>query len=568
MTRLIAALLWLRWRSLVNGLARRRKRSPSQRMAGWLEAAASTILVILGVVLAAGIAAAGLLGGLAAARDEAARPVLAFMVRIVLLSALAMVIVTPLQAATSGRSPTRLLLLPVSHASLHVAGLMMSLATPLVFLTAPGLLALPVGLAMGGAPLAALACAPAALAMIALLMAFDALASSAAQWTLRDRRRGEIMALAVLLVVTSASFIPAFVASRLDDGDARAATAPPAAGSPLPEADVAEVAAKFGWADHLPPGLYARALDASIAGEFGRAAGLTGLLIAIAAMGLVASFALHRRLLLEPARTGRRAVARAVGAGGLHIPWLPPAALAVAAATFVTIMRTVRGKLATLTPALVAALVSVTLTRTGLPLFGPATSSAAALLGWTLAVTALNLLPMSLNAYAVDRAGTTLTFMLPARDRDIVVGKFLGYGALGAVAMALGVVAAAMLGPAAPPGAWAVEIGGALVTWVLLAPLALVISARLPKPADIAQMQGQQPHAAAIVAGLASLLGVMILARGLPALASATLGASAAAAAMALLLVLSAGAGVLLGRLAIAELAASREPVAMASEGR
>lgn len=564
MIRLGLALAWMRWRILVNSISRRRKAARSARLSGWLALGSTALVTIAGLLIAIGIAAGAFAGGILLGSPQPPRAEVGLALRLLGFSALLIGLMTPLQVGEN-RAPTRLLLLPVPRLHLHAARLVSCLADPLVLFTAPAALAVLAGLAVGGRPVAALLALPAALALVAFLVGFDAFASIGAQVLLRDRRRGEAASLVVLLVMIVLGFVPMLVATRLDPDAARSSTT---SAAPSRDAGLADIERSFGALDLLPPGLFARSLERSLDGRTGAALGHAGLLAAIAAgtLGLAAS--LHGRLLDEPGSSSRRRSSQAIPRARLALPGMRKEMLAVASVAARQALRTVRGKLAIITPAIVVAVMAFTFRRIGdaEPGLAGTFTTSAGLVSWAIALSMLNLQPLWLNAHATDRSGFTLLALQPVSEADVVRGKILAHGLMLGLAVALSLPPSWALGNPSPLAEIVVALACGLCTALVQAPLAIVISAWFPKEADLSKLSGQQPHGAATLLGL----GILVVATLLPRLAwhaGSLAGPVAGWLALGSWLVASALAGRAFAGLAARELRARREEIALAARG-
>lgn len=575
MTRLLRALCWMRWRSAINAIARTGRRGRARKVSGWLEAGATAIVVTFALLTALALAAAAFGMGMIAASRPEMQSVMGLLIRLLGLAVLIMAFVSPLQGGGPGRAPTRLLLLPVPARALHVAGLLASLGEPLVVLSAPAVLALPLGMIAGGAAAAAAPVLLASLVLVAFLVGLDALVGFATQVLLRDRRRGEQVALVGLLLLMCAGFLPALVAHRLDDTEkaVRAGASPAPVGAPAESmgASVRDMEQGFGAADLLPPGLYARTVQRALDGRPGAALLHVAGLALMAALTIAAAVTVHARLLREPGQTSRRRLpASFPGREAWRPVFVSASTVALAEVTLRTTLRTIKGKLATLTPALVAALTCLMLRGLAdiASLLGATMGSATGIFSWALTIAVLNQQQIVLNVLAADRSGLTLTFLMPVSEVQIVRAKLLAMGGLSAVALAPAVPVALIIGTPVPLAWWVTTLACALATILLHGPVAVALSALFPKPTDLSKMSGQQPH------GAASLLGVVSLLLALAAPRAAAFGGSALAgpwggAAAALIWCLACAALVApMARLAADLVVSRREAIALAATGR
>ena len=89
-------------------------------------------------------------GGRALVLHAESRDGVLLATRLLAAFACSLVVLLPLQAASGGHSPTRLLLLPVSRRALATSGVLAAAADPAVWLAAPSFLALGAGVASAG----------------------------------------------------------------------------------------------------------------------------------------------------------------------------------------------------------------------------------------------------------------------------------------------------------------------------------------------------------------------------------------------------------------------------------
>src|SRR5690606_5632930 len=116
------------------------------------------------------------------------------VLRFVLLAAVALCALGPLVLpATERTNAVRLLLLPIPRATLYLAQASSALADPWVLLAIPVSLLLPVGLAAGGAHLAALVALLAGLLLLVVLIGIATVSALLLHLVMRDRRRGELL---------------------------------------------------------------------------------------------------------------------------------------------------------------------------------------------------------------------------------------------------------------------------------------------------------------------------------------------------------------------------------------
>ncbi len=497
MSRFLRAFLWLRWRLFVNALKGSRRRDALER-ASRLAAVVVPAFLVLGVLaLAVTLAILGLACGWAVATERvgARGPLLAL--RLVLLIALGFLVVVP-PGGASAAGATRLLLLPIRRAHLHAVEALSALADPRIAIVAPALFAFAAGLALGGSPRSAALALAAALGSTVFLVAFGTLAASLTAWLMKSRKRGELLALLGVLLVTFVSVLPVFFGEDVERS-LRGAE------DPLAGLDAALPA----WTRALPSELHGRALLAGLEGDT-LAGWIRGLLLgAEAALVWALSSAAHALLLGSSGGARARRKKDAVRASALRLPGLSETASAVALVQARNVLRSVRGKLVVLMPGPLMAIIGM-ISRSapeempGGVLFG---SEGYALFGAGCIFSLYTLLSFSANSLAADRAGLTLQFLLPLDEVDLVRGKTVGNAVLLAGCVLNCLVCALLVVPVkGSPFAWLAVLLATFATYLLLAPIAALLSALFPVASDLSKTgPGGNPH------GLAFFLGTLLV---------------------------------------------------------
>ena len=133
-------------------------------------------------------------------------------IRILLGAATFLVLISPLASAMKGDASTspRMLLLPIPRGLLHTVQVVSGIGDPVIAVVLPGLLALPLGLAVGGRPAAALAVGAAGLAFFGVLICLAAVAGSLLQMLFRDRRRAEWISMLLITSLVLLGVLPQF----------------------------------------------------------------------------------------------------------------------------------------------------------------------------------------------------------------------------------------------------------------------------------------------------------------------------------------------------------------------
>jgi hypothetical protein len=582
MIRYLRALAWLRWHLVVNSLRPTRKRDAVERASRVFQTLGPVLVFLFFIPAILMMGVLGLASGwFLGSSGKFLIPVLVAL-RFILVVQFILAVLAPLLRATQGAPPnlSRFLLLPVPTRLLYFGEAASSLGDPWVVILSAGVLGLAAGWAAAGSLLPALLVLLAGAALLALLSGVGALSSSFAHLVFRDRRRGELVSLVLLLVISIGGMTPALLstfqparreapasAQGIDGRGAERKDSPP---------DLAVLAQEWDgralppWAAVYPPELYVRCVALASARR------ASAVLLPLAVLGLWAAAAhviasrIYRRLLETPESqsSGSRGGS---GPRWFELPGLSPAVSAVAVAEIKLVFRTVQGKIGLcLTPVLVLFMAILWWRRPGemnVPLPFP---FGVILAFGGIVFCLLTLEPATLNQFAMDRAGLTLEFLAPVSDRELILGKMAGTAFLGASRGLLCYLTALVAVPGGSPWLWlAVPVAGAAV-FLLLAPAGAILSALFPKASDIGRLgQAGKPHPAA------SALGMLCLLAGAGPAAAAALvaGGFLKRPALAFLLVtgwalLAALISVLLLRAAERLLARRRENLALVAQGR
>lgn len=488
MIRFFRAFLWLRWRLFVNYL--RSSGDTTTKLVRWAQAMVTVVVPLLFVPVALGLGVIAMFAGKHLGTLEPDSPLNLVPVRILLGSATLVVIIAPLvrsiHGSASGRS--RFLLLPISRSALHLSETASSLSDPWLFLMLTPLLMFPVGWFVWGSTATSLLMLAAGLALLLTLTTASALAAFLAHLFLRDRRRAELVTVAIITFITLASFAPALFRSRQENQnkESRKETQQPnhKRGRGLHNA-----ASPLAWV--VPSELYLKTLERAHNGR--TAAGLLplGALTLVGAALFLVSSRVHRRLLGSPSiGSPRRGRGKELEFRMYHLPGLGHAASAVAWTTARMALRTVKGKLAAFSAPVGAGALCLLLSRQweGIDFGGIHIGPSVAGMFIALFLPLLALQPILLNTYAVDRAGLTLQFLSPVSHQDLVRGKIAGGALLTATATLPSLMVVALVTREGSPALWLAVILGAIATYLVLGPVFTMLSAIFPKAADLNSM--------------------------------------------------------------------------------
>jgi hypothetical protein len=514
MLRILRAFGWMRWRVLMNSLERTGTRDTLERLSIAVEQIGP--LIALGLMLPSAAVLAAL-GGYSGYLLPGAERVLPFnAVRVLLGIATAFCLLGPILMPTMERtSAVRLLLLPIPPRTLYVAQSSGALSDPWLLLAIPLLLGIPVGLVLQGALAGAIVATLAGVLLIATLIGLSALAAFALHLLVRDRRRGELITLLVVVLIPILGLLPSVLATSRTRAERRADRIARAERLARGEETRLERTARLAANAYkvLPSELAARATKSAADGHaLAAALPLTGLtLTAFALHGL--ALTAFGRLLASPGSTARRQTVSDTSSRRTRIPGLTRAEAAVALAQLRLALRTPRGRSTLLSPMIAFAMFSALLLRQQDFDFGPVSlSGGLALATFGAALCLLSILPFALNQFAVDRAGLTLTLLSPISDRDLLIGKAVGNGLIAALpALACFVLAFAIFHDG-PIVLWLNLIPAFVATYVASAPAAAALSAILPRSVTLNSIgRGSNAH------GLAGFIGMLtMIAAGLP----------------------------------------------------
>ncbi len=486
----------MRWRMLVNSLERTGSRDALERFSLAIEKLGPILAGILMVPSALLFASLGTAAGFSLGRGDA-EAVTFQAARYILLLLPAVVLVGPLLLPGSGpTNPIRLLLLPIHRSTLYVAQSASALGDPWNILAAPLILFLAAGLLAGGAPLAALVALVGAVLLIAVLVGLGTLATSALHLLFRDRRRGELVALIFIVLIPLAGMMPAMLAlgSR----------------GHQPEDDVdvlpgwVEVAGRTAL-EALPPELYVTAARRAAEGDYARAGASLAALSALAAIIHAAGFMMFRRILDSPASSGARRSGQMRAAWTRRLPGLSAGASAVAVAQLRLAVRTPRGRSILLSPLMLFAFFAFVMYRgSGSMDFGPFKfQTGAGLAAFTSFFCLMSVVPISMNQFAVDRAGLTMALLSPLTETELLVGKAAGNALISLAPSLFCFIAALLLFPGGPAALWVTIPPGLISVYLIVAPVGAIASAIFPKSVDLNTIGSNNAH------GLAALMGML-----------------------------------------------------------
>ena len=496
--RILRAFAWLRWRVLVNSLERTGSRDKIERFSAAIAQLGPIVTVILTIPSAIAIAGAAAYAGWALAGGEE-RPLPFEVLRYLLFVASVLTVVGPLLLPAAERTnAVRLLLLPISRPLLYVAQAATVIADPWIALSLPIVLFTPIGLAAGGAIGASIAVALAGILLLLVLIGIALLASGIMHLVLRNRRRGELLALAFLLLVPLLSLLPGTLVGSDDVGGSR-------------DEDRQRLVRWISVIERralplAPSEMYVRATRAAPLDAVTIVGPIAGLAIAA---GLVhcAGLLVFGRVLDSPGASSARRRGQAPRSRAWRFPGLAPPTSAVAVNQIRLVLRTPRGRSILLSPLMLFAMFSLFMWRAsaadlGFIRLGSGTGLAV-FASW---VSLVAILPMAMNQFSVDRAGLTLALLAPIGDAELLLGKAIGNGVIAAVPTWICTAGAALMFGEGNAGVWLAIPIGLLAAYTVVSPVAAALSALFPRAVNLNSIgTGSNAHGAAGFLGFVAL---------------------------------------------------------------
>ena len=480
MGRIFRAFLWMRWRVLVNSLERTGARDTLERFSVAIDKLGPIMALVLLIPSSIALFVVGITAGFGAATGSWTIPM--ELVRYFLLLGLALTVIGPIVLPTrDGGNVVRLLLLPIPRVAWYVAQVSAALADPWIALMIPILVGVPIGLAVGLHFVAASIALVAGAAFIVFVLGLTSLASSVIHLLLRDRRRGDIVMLVLVLVLPLMGILPQFLI-RAERPDGRRLTR--AERNALPPSRVELAVVRL--APYVPSETYRHAVLDGRQSPIDAAkpiAALAVMALAIASAG----FAAFRRVLDMPVSLGTRTAGAFGGLWDRVIPGLSPAASAVAFTQLRLALRTPRGRATIGSPLLMPLVLAGLAYKRGgsLPIPFLSTTDGLPLATFGCFAAVLALMPLSMNQFAIDKAGFTRQMLSPLSIRDLLVGKAVGNALIAAVPGIFCVLLPWVMLGGGNPGLWVAMLLALVSSYVLLAPAAAALSAIFPKVVDL-----------------------------------------------------------------------------------
>jgi hypothetical protein len=486
----------MRWRVLVNSLELTGSRDMLERFSVAAGKLGPIMAMVLLIPSSIGLFVLGIAAGFGTATGSMLLPLEAL--RYLTFLVLALTILGPIVLPTrDGGSVTRLLLLPIPRTALYMAQVAGALADPWIALLVPSVLGVAIGLAVGLSASGALVGLVAGAAFVLFVLGLASLASSVIHLLLRDRRRGDIVMLLLVLVLPILAIAPQMFFHEQRQAGRKMTRAERQA---RPPSRTERAAMRL--LPYVPSEMYYRAAKNAPAT---RTAGFPLAGLAIAAAGVhLAGYAAYRRVLDMPASQGIR---RAGSFGGLWdrvIPGLSRAASAIAFAQLRLALRSPRGRATIGSPLLMpVVLAGLGYNRGGLPIPGIQGHYGLALAALGCFTAILGLMPISMNQFAIDKAGFTRVMLSPVGIGQLLLGKAVGNALIIAGPIVFCFALPSLILPGGSPALWLALGLAVIATYVLLTPVSAALSAVFPKAVDLNSIgQGSNAHQGAALLGM------------------------------------------------------------------
>jgi hypothetical protein len=409
---------------------------------------------------------------------------------------------------------------------LYLAQSISALTDPWVLLAATMVMALPLGMAIAGNLAAAAVALAAGLLLLVILVGITQLVTSTVALIVRDRRRAELMTLVIVVFLPLVGMLP----SLLGPGRHRARQI-------AIERQHQETEPSW-WSgierkafSALPSEIYARSVGSATESI---PAGLGALVALLATAGILHAVALlaFGQVLSSPGTVGGSRTVTTQASSGWRIPVASPAVSAVAINQLRLALRTPRGRATVLSPIVLFGLITLmTMRGRGGTDVGPFQfDSGLGLASFAAFVSLVAILPLAMNQFAIDRAGLTLEILVPLETAALLRGKAVGNALIASIPAGICLAGAAIFFPSGDPLMWLCIPLTLLSAYLLVAPIAAILSAIFPRAVDLNSIgRNSNAHGAAGLLGMLCFLAAaapgltiaLVTSRGLgrPALA-------------------------------------------------
>lgn len=505
MFRTLRAFAWLRWRMLMNSFEKTGSRDMLERFSIATEKLGPILAMVIMLPTALMLAAGAFAAGLAVARGNELS-LLFVGLRYLLVFVPIAAILGPVFLPSGDRTnPIRLLLLPIGRHTLYAAQASTTLGEPWLILMLPIFIGLPLGFLAGGDVTAASIAVVAGALLLLVAVGLSALTTSVLHLIVRDRRRAELFGVFFVIVISVAGLVPSLL-QRPKDRTAEGRR---------PKKEVV-LPAWAGTAGRRMIAVYPTELYHAAArdGAAGRLAGSSSAIVALAATAFLLhgiGFFAFGRVLDMPATSGAKRSGAERAVWGRTLPGLSAGASAVALTHLRLLLRTTRGRTTLISPLIMLVVFSALAIkeRGGMDFGSFRVDSSLGLAIFISFISLVSGLPITMNQFAVDRAGLTMVFLSPLPERDYLAGKAVGNALISVPTAWFCALAVYLMFPGGSLALWLCVPIGLLATYLIVTPAAATFSAIFPKLVDLSSIGGRgNAH------GLAGLLGMLSFVAG------------------------------------------------------
>jgi hypothetical protein len=481
MLRTLRAFLWMRWRTGRNAFRGQRSNDSFEKISRALTALAPIFMIVMLIPTMLAALAVAAIAGYQLVANPSSRWIHSLTIGRFILGAMSvMLLVAPMirSGRGTGSEMTRLMLLPIRRAQLHLGEVAGGLGDPWLAVLVPALIAFGGGMAAAGNVVAGVSTVLGALLFVVIMALAMSLGSFVIALVFRNRQRAEWFTIILITVLS----ISGLAVAQLDSIDLSSR-------GPSDARSLSSLVTNTPHAiEALPSELYISVARNSLDGEtMVTAIQLIAMLLWVALLYLASRWT-HSRLLETPESGGGGHRSAGLVRLPRPIPGVSAPVAAIAWAQVRLALRSVRGKTGVFLNFVMVGLIYLVLVPKMNLELPPHVS-----MGMGVAVagslfTMLSLQPIIINAFAVDGAGLTLQFLSPLTPRQIANGKFIAGAMLFTLSATLCFVAGLVLAPSGSPLLWIATLIIIIAGYLLFAPVAILLSILLPKVCDLSKM--------------------------------------------------------------------------------
>jgi len=335
-----------------------------------------------------------------------------------------------------------------------------------------------------------------------VVVGIASIATSILHLLVRDRRRGELVALLFIIIIPFLGMLPAM----LDPGSRRHRQPGQQRERVVPA--WVENSAR-GVITVLPSETYVSATRSAASQAYTGAARRVGILAAMAVLLHAIGGAAFARVLDSPGSSGARRAAPMHSAWTRQIPGLTMGASAVAFAQLRLALRTPRGRSTLISPLIMFIVFGALMYRGSgtMDLGHLHFQGGLSLAAFASAMCLVSVLPIAMNQFAVDRAGLTMALLSPLKEAELLTGKAVGNALIVCAPCTLCVLASLLIFRGGSAALWMTIPLALIAVYLIVAPIAAAASAMFPRVVDLNSIgRGSNAHGASGLIGLVSFV--------------------------------------------------------------